>query len=354
MRNDGTRARGFTLVELLVVIAIIGILVALLLPAIQAAREAARRNSCTNNMKQIGLAILNYESAKKFLPLAYTPNNTAPQTRGVCGTTSNYQNTYNGTFHHSIATQILPYMENNSVYDKINMKQSWWDNTSNGKGTTNFAATSVDVPELLCPSAEPRPNKYATDYITIVKIDEANYCSQMENGGAMTKQKRSTDKLAGLLTDQPNSIRKVADGMSKTFMFFESAGRPNHFVKGANVGEMASVSRSSTAPAAGSQQIPHEATQWADDQTFDGVFGRNPTAACPISTILSCDNNTQTAPTTDTTRTDNYTGMYAFHSGGAMFLLGDGSVQFLNENMDMDTFLSMFTAAADDIAAPQN
>ena len=74
MRKNRSHVRAFTLVELLVVIAIIGILVALLLPAIQAAREAARRTQCTNNMKQIGLAILNYESAKKQLPLAYTPN----------------------------------------------------------------------------------------------------------------------------------------------------------------------------------------------------------------------------------------------------------------------------------------
>ena len=71
-----SRHRGFTLVELLVVIAIIGILVALLLPAIQAAREAARRTQCTNKMKQLGLAMLNYESARKQLPLAYTPNYT--------------------------------------------------------------------------------------------------------------------------------------------------------------------------------------------------------------------------------------------------------------------------------------
>src|SRR5690349_21909154 len=84
MRMRSLNSRGFTLVELLVVIAIIGILVALLLPAIQAAREAARRTQCTNKMKQIGLAMLNYESARKQLPLAYTPYYAGGQSTGPC------------------------------------------------------------------------------------------------------------------------------------------------------------------------------------------------------------------------------------------------------------------------------
>src|SRR5919198_6770398 len=74
MKSRRFCSRGFTLVELLVVIAIIGILVALLLPAIQAAREAARRSQCVNRMKQLSLAVLNYESSKKYLPYANTPN----------------------------------------------------------------------------------------------------------------------------------------------------------------------------------------------------------------------------------------------------------------------------------------
>src|SRR5215207_2473001 len=89
---------GFTLVELLVVIAIIGVLVALLLPAIQAAREAARRAQCQNNLKQIGLACLNYESARRVLPYGNMISNST-----------------GGTFHSGWTIEILPYVENSAL-----------------------------------------------------------------------------------------------------------------------------------------------------------------------------------------------------------------------------------------------
>src|SRR4051794_9255863 len=115
MRSRRSGMTGFTLVELLVVIAIIGILVALLLPAIQAAREAARRTQCTNKMKQIGLAILNYESSKKLLPLAYTPNFAGNQTYGPCNgaapPTTVTSNPANGLKTHFVLTFLLPFME---------------------------------------------------------------------------------------------------------------------------------------------------------------------------------------------------------------------------------------------------
>src|SRR3954470_19143797 len=116
-------SRGFTLVELLVVIAIIGILVALLLPAIQAAREAARRMQCTNKMKQIGLAILNYESAKKQLPLAYTPNFTGPIGKGPCPGANTPGNLDNYKPHHFVLTFILPYLELQNIYDQIDITE---------------------------------------------------------------------------------------------------------------------------------------------------------------------------------------------------------------------------------------
>ncbi len=108
LRRCQKESQGFTLVELLVVIAIIGILVALLLPAIQAAREAARRSQCTNNMKQLGLGVLNFESGRRKLP--------AP---GQCDSTGGASTTY---MIHATTTLILPYIEQGTVYDMFDHK----------------------------------------------------------------------------------------------------------------------------------------------------------------------------------------------------------------------------------------
>ncbi len=126
---------GFTLVELLVVIAIIGILVALLLPAVQAAREAARRMQCTNNLKQIGLAILNYENAHKELPPG--------------GLTQ-----ANGTYGHSWWVRILPYVEATNLYSQFDQKAS----NSGWLGFTNphpnrDPLRNVYMPYMYCPSS---------------------------------------------------------------------------------------------------------------------------------------------------------------------------------------------------------
>jgi len=139
--SRGGRFRGFTLVELLVVIAIIGILIALLLPAVQAAREAARRSQCTNNMKQQGLAFHNHHDAYKVFP------------SGGAGTSA--RNSSGGeTWGHSQWVRLLPYMEQTAMYDR-------WEwaiapNTAgigSGWGAPNNAIfTGVKLPGLICPS----------------------------------------------------------------------------------------------------------------------------------------------------------------------------------------------------------
>lgn len=123
------RGRGFTLVELLVVIAIIGILVALLLPAVQAAREAARRSQCTSNLKQIGIALLDYEVSKKHLPSGSTTTNGGQQ----------------GPYMSTWTIDILPYIEEQALYDEW-LPQFAIENLRNNKIQTAF------VPIFLCPS----------------------------------------------------------------------------------------------------------------------------------------------------------------------------------------------------------
>ena len=125
-RNQ-TRTTGFTLVELLVVIAIIGVLVALMLPAIQAAREAARRTSCNNNLKNLGVAALNFHDSHKKLP---TSNRAAGVTNAP---------------RYAWATLMLPYFEEQNVFDQYDFKSNW-------SKPTNFAIVGTRLPVFECPS----------------------------------------------------------------------------------------------------------------------------------------------------------------------------------------------------------
>jgi prepilin-type N-terminal cleavage/methylation domain-containing protein/prepilin-type processing-associated H-X9-DG protein len=142
---DSRARRGFTLIELLVVIAIIGVLIALLLPAVQSAREAARRSQCTNNMKQLGLALANYESAHQAYPGTYG-------TRGVDGATWSTWGSW------SVQSQLLPFLEQTNVYNSINFGLF----SHGGDGDfTNTTAITTRIQSLLCPSS---PLAFGTYY----------------------------------------------------------------------------------------------------------------------------------------------------------------------------------------------
>jgi prepilin-type N-terminal cleavage/methylation domain-containing protein/prepilin-type processing-associated H-X9-DG protein len=138
----------FTLVELLVVIAIIGILVALLLPAIQAAREAARRAQCQNNCKNVALAVLNYESQNKELPMGTifrgTPATVIP------GTVSSIQSNFD--FSESWVVLVLPYMENQALYDAFIFKDPATNARVPMRDARNLDERGTELPQMLCPS----------------------------------------------------------------------------------------------------------------------------------------------------------------------------------------------------------
>ncbi len=342
MSAKSRRSDGFTLVELLVVIAIIGILVALLLPAIQAAREAARRTQCTNKLKQLGLAVLNYESAKKTLPLAYTPNYTATAfLQGPCNGTTAPIPAPTGLAHHSFFTFILPYIEESALYDQIDQKIDWFNSTTvNSRGAFNNTVVAKDLDGLLCPSTENRPGSYTTDYSFISSIDGNKYC-QLETANTVSV-KRSTDRLLGMISDTATTLRKVSDGTSKTYLMVESAGRPHHYTANRQLkNEMWDENSNLKQPGVGGGPTDY---QWADggfaannsDRTVN-IWGLEPSAiatACPMTTVMNCD---------------NYQDVYSFHSGGCNIGLGDGSVSFVTDTVSPDVFISGITRAADDI-----
>lgn len=188
-RRPGSRVRAFTLVELLVVIAIIGILVALLLPAVQAAREAARRAQCTNNLKQLALAVTLYHETNKVFPPAAL---TRPR--------SSY-----GGIAISWIPRSLPNIEEGSVFTKIE-----WALYNAGENTT--VIEKYTFPFLRCPSDIYQQNSGASGVV--------NYVANVGNteDTVIDSSNKLTDKMGVILQNVCISPKKVSDGMSNTLM----------------------------------------------------------------------------------------------------------------------------------------
>ncbi len=328
---------GFSLVELLVVIAIIGILVALLLPAIQAAREAARRSQCENNMKQVGLAVLNYESTKKLLPSSKRPLGvtTAPRIAGM--------------------TLLLPYFEESS-------KLSQFDLTLNWSNAANFKVVSTPIPAFLCPTSPADPKRLDADEQIaswtgcaadgLFPDDWSRVSFRPHNvfaGAGITGQLGLVD--AETITvdtangNTPNSgmlpknadptLKKVTDGLSHTIMYAESAGRPNLYRRG---GVEIGPDVQTTHVVGGGWAWP--ASDFGlDGSTADGVSSPGP---CPFN----CTNGQQVTTYPDPYYVTEGSGeAFSFHPGGAFFAYGDGSVHFLNDDINIREFAKLISKA---------
>ena len=282
--------KAFTLIELLVVIAIIGILVALILPAVQWARESARRTSCQNNLRQWGLAFHDYENAKQFLPAGFR-----------------YQSP-KGSF----VSDLLAYIERTDL--QYDLTRDWDD-------PVNRTAIQTQLPLQQCPSSPRR--RIATDFpglqaatgdYTSTHGVNAGYCT-LSGWPLYVPSDRN-----GSLVDVPLKSAAIRDGLSQTFLLLEDAGRPDLWRMGRP------VSGNSTNGA------------WADPDfeiALDGadrsyVGGGQKMGTC----VINCTNDNEA---------------YSFHSGGAYVLLADGSVHFISEAIHVKTFAALTTRAAKDV-----
>ena len=320
----------FTLVELLVVIAIIGILVGLLLPAVQAAREAARRMQCSNNVKQLGLAFHNYESQLRSFPINYA-------TRGRLGFPNNGPGIANSG--RSWMQMVLPHIEQTNLFSNIDFTIGLQPKTSAPTtpiGRNRLVAKTV-VPGFLCPSDDSNnggilPGRSDLNEITPPPADEwavTNYkaCAgtnwdwglfRWNNRGPTGVGGKNADQNDGLnlgngviCSNQTNvnsttRMRDITDGTSNTYIIGEAMAG------------------------------------WSQWNWWYNPNAVTATCAIPLNRVLRVARNIGNWP-------DNYA-FASRHTGGGQFGLADGSVRFVSDSIDTFTYRAFATISSNEVA----
>jgi prepilin-type N-terminal cleavage/methylation domain-containing protein/prepilin-type processing-associated H-X9-DG protein len=288
-------AKGFTLIELLVVIAIIAILIGLLVPAVQKVRAAANRLQCSNNLKQIGLALNNYESANRHFPPGRTT--VFPQM--------------------SWTAIVMPYYEQDNAYKLYNFKLDW-------NNPANYPAIRVQMKIFNCPSTPIQPRVDTTiaaqpacgDYSSVNAIK--NFVGINCFGYVGINNVDDPRLVGALIRDQPSRISDIIDGTSNTILVAEDAGRPQLYA------------------AQGQPIAPGKEGGWADPNAAFSIDGSNPDGTVPGPCSMNCSNNSE---------------VYSFHTGGANMVFVDGSVHFISANIPLCTLAKLVTRGAGEVVS---
>ncbi|TWU15301.1 DUF1559 domain-containing protein [Allorhodopirellula heiligendammensis] len=323
----------FTLVELLVVIAIIGVLVGLLLPAVQAAREAARRMQCSNNLKQLGLSVHNYQSAFGVLPAQSTapgPGRDFTMRRG------------------SWLTATLPFFEQEGLFQTFDKRFHWHD-------PRNAAAVATTVPMLSCPSVPDRrgfewtvlvdyPGGSSSYSLTPRDFYDGATTDYSNVGGVGTQlnaslppaRQLSDPNNCGVLKTTSGRFADVLDGLSNTILVVECAARPELYQNGRYVADGAVKTWSGTSSV--TRPFPTGGVWASHSKGFlvDGAQSDGNTAIRPGPCSVNCSNDNE---------------VYSFHVGGANVLMSDGAVRFITASLPMEQLVALVSRNGREVAS---